>query len=271
MTQKNLWLQIQKKSSYLCVGLDTDITKIPQHFLKYNDPIFEFNKQIIEATHPYCIAYKANSAFYESQGEKGWESLQKTLAYIPKDTLSIIDAKRGDIGNTAYHYAKTFFEKMHWDAITLSPYMGKDSVEPFLNYREKWSIILALTSNKSSKNFQTLPLKSEKLLFEHVIEEIISWSKTDKIMFVVGATQTPYIKKIRKIVPTHFLLIPGVGVQGGDVEEVSSLGMNSSCGLIINATRSIIYAAQGKNFLTSVVQATKKIQEKMNRCLHIYT
>ncbi len=267
MTKKFLCEQIQKKRSYLCVGLDTDIHKIPTHFLSYDDPVFEFNKQIIEATHSYCIAYKANSAFYESRGVQGWESLEKTLAYIPKDTLSIIDAKRGDIGNTSAQYAKIFFEKMSWDAITLSPYMGYDSIQPFLNYKNKWVILLALTSNISSQDFQTLPLLSGELLFEKVIARAQSWSTAAHMMFVVGATRVDYMQKIRAIVPNHFLLVPGIGAQGGSLEKISAVGMNQMGGLIVHATRSILYAGQGKNFLKDVIQQTKNIQESMEKCL----
>ncbi|MBW8051190.1 MAG: orotidine-5'-phosphate decarboxylase [Cytophagales bacterium] len=277
MTQTQLFSQIKKKRSYLCIGLDTDINKIPSHLLSTTDPVFEFNKQIIDATSKYCVAYKLNTAFYESAGSKGWEILQKTLEYIPKDFFTIADAKRGDIGNSSKLYARAFFDPgysgMNFDAVTVAPYMGEDSVKPFLEYDNKWVILLALTSNPGSNDFQMLKIVrdgKEKYLFENVIETSQKWGSASQIMYVVGATQTDMLPKIREIAPDHFLLIPGIGAQGGDsqqnrdkFEKISKLAMNKQCGLLVNASRSIIYASGDKDFAKSAGQAAHQLQQQM--------
>ena len=274
MNKTALFDQIKKKSSYLCVGLDSDIEKIPKHLLKEEDPIFEFNKQIIDATAEYAVAYKPNLAFYESQGARGWETLAKTVAYIPDNILTIADAKRGDIGNTSLHYAKAFFEELKFDAITLAPYMGIDSIKPFLDYPDKWAIVLALTSNASSKDFEQLVVgdsdASSKKLFEAVLEKGKSWGTPDNLMYVVGATKADQLQEIRAIVPNHFLLVPGVGAQGGSLEEVSKNGMNESCGLLVNSSRGIIFSASDANFALSAGQQAQKLQEEMSEYLSKY-
>ena len=274
MNKTALFDQIKKKSSYLCVGLDSDIEKIPKHLLKEEDPIFEFNKQIIDATAEYAVAYKPNLAFYESQGARGWETLAKTVAYIPDNILTIADAKRGDIGNTSLHYAKAFFEELKFDAITLAPYMGIDSIKPFLDYPDKWAIVLALTSNASSKDFEQLVVgdngASSKKLFEEVLEKGKSWGTPDNLMYVVGATKADQLQEIRAIVPNHFLLVPGVGAQGGSLEEVSKNGMNDSCGLLVNSSRGIIFSASDANFALSAGQQAQKLQEEMSEYLSKY-
>src|SRR5687768_1435570 len=242
MNSAGLFDQIKKKRSYLCVGLDPDLQKIPQHLHRYPDPIFEFNKQIIDATHEFCVAYKPNIAFYEALGPKGWESLQKTLAYIPKDIFTIADAKRGDIGNTSSLYAKAFFEQMDFDAITVAPYMGEDSVKPFLKFKDKWVILLAHTSNPGSADFQLIESKvSGRKLYEEVIIRSSGWGTSGQIMYVVGATQSEKMQSIRSLAPQHFFLVPGIGAQGGDLALVSKYGMNAQCGLLVNAARSVIY------------------------------
>ena len=252
MNYNQLFEQIKKKRSFLCVGLDTDITKIPSFLLDEEDPVFEFNKRIIDATAQYAIAYKPNIAFYEADGVSGWKSLEKTLNYINliyEDILIIADAKRGDIGNTSKMYARAFFEQFNCDAITVAPYMGEDSVSPFLEFNNKWVILLALTSNESSKDFQLLNVDgANQNLFEKVIEKSKVWGSKENLMYVVGATQADYFKKIRKIIPEHFLLVPGVGTQGGSLKEVAEYGMNKSCGLIVNSSRSIIYAGSSHDF-----------------------
>ncbi len=232
MTKAELTGQIKKKKSFLCVGLDTDIRKIPAHLLREKDPVFEFNRQIIDATFDYAVAYKPNLAFYESLGAKGWESLEKTIEYLPKDVFTIADAKRGDIGNTSGLYARAFFELLNFDAITVAPYMGEDSVKPFLDYTGKWVILLALTSNKGSADFQTRLLDGgTKNLYEQVLETSIGWGTTDNMMYVVGATKAESLAHVRTIVPDHFLLVPGVGAQGGSLAEVAKHGMNQDCGV----------------------------------------
>jgi orotidine-5'-phosphate decarboxylase len=253
MTRTELINNIRKKSSFLCVGLDSDITKIPQHLLKYEDPIFEFNKQIIDATHKYCVAYKPNTAFYESLGAKGWESLKKTIEYIPEDIFVIADAKRGDIGNTSKLYAKAFFEELNCDAVTVAPYMGEDSVKPFLEYKNKWVILLALTSNKGALDFQLNQVKdvttvSHNYLFEDVLEKSSKWGTPENLMYVVGATRGELIQKARKVVPDNFLLIPGVGAQGGSIEDIEKYALNKDIGVLVNSSRSIIYASNDENF-----------------------
>ena len=266
MTSADLFLQIQKKKSFLCVGLDTDLSRIPKHLLKEDDPIFAFNKQIIDATKDLCIAYKPNIAFYEAEGIKGWEALQKTLDYIPDNIFTIADAKRGDIGNTTKKYADAFFKHMDFDSITVAPYMGEDSVSPFLEYSGKWSIILALTSNKGSFDFQRLESENTAL-YKTVIERSSKWGSTDQIMYVVGATRAEDLSDIRKIIPDHFLLVPGVGAQGGSLKEVVKHGMNSQCGLIINSSRGIIYAGDGEDFATVARSKAKDLQMQMSTYL----
>ncbi len=270
MTKFELSQYIQYKKSYLCVGLDTDIRKIPEHLQKVSDPIFEFNKQIIDATADYCVAYKPNIAFYEAQGARGWESLQKTMEYIPKEFFTIADAKRGDIGNTSGLYARAFFEQMNFDSITVAPYMGSDSVQPFLEFEGKWVILLALTSNAGSKDFQIVSLKDGKPLFEQVIEISQTWAGADKMMYVIGATQADQIGRIRQLIPGHFLLVPGVGAQGGDLEEVSRQGLNRECGLLINASRSILYASNGQDFAKQAAFEAQKLQQQMAVLLEKY-
>lgn len=274
MTKQQLFNEIIRKNSYLCIGLDTDIKKIPKFLLDLDDPIFEFNKRIIDATADFCVAYKPNIAFYEACGTKGWESLRKTLEYIPKNCFTIADAKRGDIGNTSHLYARAFFDKaasgLSFDAVTVAPYMGKDSVEPFLEFPEKWVILLALTSNEGSKNFQFLQMQSGGLLFEEVLRTSSTWADDERLMYVVGATQAESLAKIRLIVPNHFLLIPGVGAQGGSLEEVSKLGMNSSCGLLVNSSRGIIYASSEEDFAERAAFEAEKIQLEMKNYLALY-
>lgn len=270
MNKEQLFQQIQNKRSYLCVGLDSDIKKIPQHLLKSEDPIFEFNKQIIDATIDHAVAYKPNIAFYEAEGSQGWESLQKTIEYLPKDVFTIADAKRGDIGNTSSLYARAFFDKMNFDSVTVAPYMGEDSVKPFLEFKNKWVILLALTSNQGSNDFQREQLASGDLLFEKVLKKSSEWGNAEELMYVVGATQTDMLAKIRQIIPDHFLLVPGVGAQGGSLEDVSSAGMNSTCGLLVNSSRGIIYASQETDFATIAGQEAKKIQLEMDNYLNKY-
>lgn len=247
MNRKQLVQQIRKKKSYLCVGLDTDITKIPPHLLKYKNPVLEFNKQIIDATQDVCVAYKPNLAFYEIYGAKGWETLEKTAQYIPDTIFKIADAKRGDIGNTSKMYAKAFFETMNFDSVTIAPYMGEDSIKPFLEIKDKWVIILGLTSNKGSKDFQFLK-SNKKPLYRNVIEKCMEFGTPENVMFVIGATHEEIFKDIRTFCPDHFFLVPGVGAQGGDLNKLSQYGLNKDVGLLVNATRSIIYAGNGKDF-----------------------
>lgn len=271
MTSIDLFGQIRKKRSYLCIGLDTDPDKIPKHLLSADDPVFEFNRQIIDATHEYCVAYKPNIAFYEALGPKGWESLQKTLEYIPKDIFTIADAKRGDIGNTAALYAKTFFEYLDFDALTVAPYMGEDSVTPFLGYKGKWVILLAHTSNPGSQDFQLMKSKqSGRMLYEEVMLKALQWGNTEQMMFVVGATQSEKIGSIRKIAPDNFFLVPGIGAQGGDLEAVSREAMNKRCGLLVNSSRAIIYASSGSDFAGQAGREAHKVQAEMNRYLDRY-
>ena len=258
--------QIKQKKSFLCVGLDSDIDKIPEHLLSHADPVFEFNKQIIDATRDLCVSYKPNAAFYESRGVAGLQSLVKTWEYLPKECLNIIDAKRGDIGNTSDMYAKTFFDEassgMSFDAITVAPYMGKDSVTSYLKYDGKWVILLALTSNESSKDFQFLPV-GDGYLFEEVIKKANAWAGADRMMYVVGATRGEAFLDIRKHAPDHFLLVPGVGAQGGSLEDVCKYGMNKDCGLLVNSSRSIIFASSGKDFAEAARAEALKIQQEM--------
>ena len=270
MDRKTLINQIRQKKSFLCIGLDTDINKIPKHLLELNDPVFEFNKQIIDATKDFCVSYKVNTAFYESRGVKGWESLIKTWQYLPKDCFSIADAKRGDIGNTSEMYAKAFFDEqssaMSFDSITVAPYMGEDSVKPFLKFKNKWVILLALTSNEGSRDFQNLAFGSD-MLFEKVIQKANEWGSDEEMMFVVGATRGEAFLNIRKYAPNHFLLVPGVGAQGGSLEEVCRYGMTKDCGLLVNASRSVIYASSATDFAEDARSEAQKIQQEMSLAL----
>jgi orotidine-5'-phosphate decarboxylase len=247
MNRKHLIQQITEKKSYLCVGLDTDIGKIPVHLQTQPDAVFQFNKQIIDATKDLCVAYKINTAFYEAQGVKGWEALGETVNYIPSTHFKIADAKRGDIGNTSHQYAKAFFETIPFDAITVAPYMGSDSIKPFLDYENKWTIVLGLTSNEGSKDFEQQKI-NDQYLYEEVIKKTSEWGTEENLMYVVGATKAAEIESIRKIIPNHFLLIPGVGFQGGNLAEVSKYGLNKDCGLLVNVSRAIIYAGHKENF-----------------------
>jgi len=265
---------IKEKRSFLCVGLDTDPDKIPAFLKKFEDPVFEFNKRIIDATLPFAVAYKPNLAFYESYGSKGWVSLEKTMDYISglnQEVFTIADAKRGDIGNSAAHYAKAFFETLGFDAVTVSPYMGHDSILPFLSYKDKWTIILALTSNKGSEDFQVLQKNfystPDRKLFETVIEKALTWENSRQIMFVVGATKDELIGKIRDIAPHSFFLVPGVGAQGGSLKNVANAGLTNDCGLLINASRSIIFAASDENFDKAATFEASKLQQEMERLL----
>jgi orotidine-5'-phosphate decarboxylase len=266
MNKQELFENIRRKQSFLCVGLDTDIKKIPAHLLNEEDPIFAFNKAIIDATAPYCIAYKPNLAFYESMGVKGWIAFEKTVEYIKTnypDQFIIADAKRGDIGNTSAMYARTFFEEMNIDSVTVAPYMGEDSVSPFLTYEGKWVILLALTSNKGSHDFQLTTDAEGERLFEKVLRKSQQWAGDEQMMYVVGATQGQAFEDIRKIVPNHFLLVPGIGAQGGSLEEVCKYGMTSTCGLIVNSSRAIIYADKTERFAEAAAEEAKKVQQQM--------
>lgn len=273
MNKQELFENITKKKSFLCVGLDTDIKKIPEHLLREEDPIFAFNKEIIDATAPFCIAYKPNLAFYESMGVKGWIAFEKTVEYIKKnyhDQFIIADAKRGDIGNTSAMYARTFFEELNIDSVTVAPYMGEDSVTPFLTYEGKWVILLALTSNKGSHDFQLTEDKEGERLFEKVLRKSQEWATDENMMYVVGATQGQMFEDIRKIAPNHFLLVPGIGAQGGSLSEVCKYGMNSSCGLIVNSSRAIIYADKSENFAAVSKLEAQKVQKQMEEELIRY-
>lgn len=263
MTRQQLSRIILEKNNYLCVGLDTDISKIPVHLQKNSNAVFEFNKAIIDATKEHCVAYKINSAFYESLGSKGWQAMEQTIDYIPATHFTIADAKRGDIGNTSSQYAKAFFETMNFDAITVAPYMGEDSVRPFLEYENKFTIVLGLTSNKGANDFELKNCEGE-LLYEKVIKTISQWGSPDNLMFVVGATQAKELAHIRNIVPDNFLLIPGVGFQGGSLDEVSKYGMNKNCGLLVNVSRGIIYASGNENFAeeASLIAAQYAVEMK---------
>lgn len=269
MNRTQLLDQIKTKRSFLCVGLDTDITKIPQFLLKFDDPVFEFNRRIIEATSDLCVAYKPNIAFYESRGLKGWQSLQKTWEVLPRECFTIADAKRGDIGNTADMYAKAFFDVkesgLGFDSITVAPYMGKDSIQPFLNHEGKWAIVLALTSNEGSKDFQNEENKDGLQLFERVIQKTNQWGSPENLMYVVGATRGEAFKVIRKHAPDNFLLVPGIGAQGGSLQDVCTYGMNQDCGLLVNSTRSIIYASSGEDFAEKAREEALKLQQTMEK------
>ncbi len=273
MTRKELIASIQRKRSFLCVGLDTDLKKVPAHLLQEEDPVFAFNKAIIDATAPYCVAYKPNLAFYESMGVKGWIAFEKTVAYLREnypDQFIIADAKRGDIGNTSAMYARTFFEEMDLDAVTVAPYMGEDSVTPFLGYEGKWVILLALTSNKGSHDFQLTEDAQGEKLFEKVLRKSQEWAGNDQMMYVVGATQGKAFEDIRRIAPNHFLLVPGIGAQGGSLEEVCKYGMTSECGLIVNSSRAIIYADATERFAQVAGEKAREVQAQMAQELDRY-
>lgn len=273
MTRKELIASIQRKRSFLCVGLDTDLKKVPAHLLQEEDPVFAFNKAIIDATAPYCVAYKPNLAFYESMGVKGWIAFEQTVAYLREnypDQFIIADAKRGDIGNTSAMYARTFFEEMDLDAVTVAPYMGEDSVTPFLGYEGKWVILLALTSNKGSHDFQLTEDAQGEKLFEKVLRKSQEWAGNDQMMYVVGATQGKAFEDIRRIAPNHFLLVPGIGAQGGSLEEVCKYGMTSECGLIVNSSRAIIYADATESFAQVAGEKAREVQAQMAQELDRY-
>jgi orotidine-5'-phosphate decarboxylase len=261
-SRQKLISEIQRKKSFLCVGLDTDITKIPKHLLSEPDPIFSFNKAIIDATKDYCVSYKINTAFFEATGAKGWESMQRTFDYLPKDCFTIADAKRGDIGNTSNQYAKAFFETLKADSVTLAPYMGNDSIAPFFQYPGKWGIVLALTSNPGSADYEQQKI-GDKFLFEHVLENTCKIGSEENLMFVVGATKPQEFSIIRKHAPNHFLLVPGIGAQGGSLQEVVKYGKSADIGLLINASRSIIYASSGLNFAEDATKEAMKLQQEM--------
>ena len=269
MTTQQLIEQIKIKKSFLTVGLDVDLNKIPKHLLAFEDPIFEFNKAIIDATHDLCVSYKPNTAFYEAYGIKGWFALQKTIHYINEnypEIFTIADAKRGDIGNTSSMYAKAFFEDLNFDSVTVAPYMGKDSVEPFLAFENKHTIMLALTSNEGAFDFQTLNVDGKEL-YKQVLETSKTWKNAENLMYVVGATKAEYFTEIRKIVPNSFLLVPGVGAQGGSLSEVCKYGMNTNVGLLINSSRGIIYASNGTDFAEKAREEAMKIQQEMEQIL----
>jgi len=269
MTRNELFEVIREKRSFLCIGLDTDIKKIPHHLNNEDDPVFVFNKAIIDATHQFAIAYKPNLAFYESLGSKGWLSLEKTINYLKQfKVFTIADAKRGDIGNTSSLYARAFFENLNFDAVTVAPYMGSDSVQPFLAYEHKWIILLALTSNKGAFDFQFLQNNAnKKMLFEEVLQTSKDWGNTNNMMYVVGATKAEKLREVRAIVPDHFLLVPGIGAQGGSLVEVAKYGMNDHCGLIVNSSRGIIYASKDKDFAEKATDQAAELQKQMEQIL----
>lgn len=267
MTRKELVEQIRRKRSFLCIGLDPDLAKMPAHFLEMDDPIFEFNKAIIDATHEYCVAYKPNIAFYECHGPKGWESLKKTLDYIPNAIFTIADAKRGDIGNTSNYYAETFFTYLNADSVTVAPYMGEDSVSPFLAHPNKWVILLALTSNKGALDFQMIQDENGEALFKKVLRKSQEWGTPDNLMFVVGATRAEGIAEVRQLAPNHFFLVPGVGAQGGSLEDVVKYGWNTECGLLVNSSRGILYASNSTDFAEKAREAAATLQGEMKQIL----
>ena len=265
MTTKQLIEQIKIKKSFLCIGLDVDLNKVPQHLLKEEDPIFAFNKAIIDATHHLCVAYKPNTAFYEAYGIKGWQSLEKTIKYLNEnhpEIFTIADAKRGDIGNTSTMYAKAFFEDLAFDSVTVAPYMGKDSVEPFLAFKDKHTIMLALTSNQGAFDFQTKTIEGKEL-YKQVLETSKTWENSENLMYVVGATKAEYFAEIRKIIPNSFLLVPGVGAQGGNLQDVCKYGMTDTVGLLINSSRGIIYAASNNDFAAAAAEKAGELQQEM--------
>ena len=262
MNRYQLIKQVKEKKSFLCVGLDTDITKIPKHLQSHSNSIFEFNKAIIDATKDHCVAYKINTAFYEALGLRGWEAMEQTVNYIPSTHFKIADAKRGDIGNTSSQYAKAFFETLNFDSITVAPYMGEDSIRPFMEYEEKFVIVLGLTSNKGANDFE-LQKMGDEFLYEKVLRTVSAWGTPENLMFVVGATQASELINIRKIIPDHFLLVPGVGFQGGSLKEVSEYGMNKDCGLLVNASRAVIYASGTENFAEDAKIIAQQYQTEM--------
>ncbi len=279
MTRRQLIEQIFSKQSYLSVGLDTDITKIPKHLLSEPDPVYSFNKAIIDATKDLCVAYKINTAFYEALGMKGWESMEKTVKYIGNEHFKIADAKRGDIGNTSDQYAKAFFETLSFDAVTVAPYMGGDSVKPFLQYEGKWAIVLGLTSNAGAKDFELKRLVREdgsqgydtkqdgQFLYEKVLETVSQWGTEENTMFVIGATQGDEFVNIRKLIPNHFYLVPGIGAQGGSLKDISEKAINEDCGLLVNASRAIIYASNGEDFADKARNISQEYQHEMSEYL----
>lgn len=271
MNKATLIQEIKAKKSFLCIGLDTDIQRLPKHLLDTEDPIFEFNKAIIEATSEFCVAYKPNIAFYESLGSKGWDSLQKTMDIIPNNIFTIADAKRGDIGNTSALYARAFFDKassgFNFDSVTVAPYMGSDSVKPFLTYDNKWVILLALTSNEGAGDFQFIENNKQEPLYKSVLTKSQEWANDERMMYVVGATRPEYFAEIRKVSPKHFYLVPGVGAQGGSLEEVCKYGLNDEIGLLINSSRNIIYASSGIDFAEKAKLEAQKMQEEMAKIL----
>ncbi|NRA92089.1 MAG: orotidine-5'-phosphate decarboxylase [Psychroserpens sp.] len=265
MTTAQLTAQIRKKKSFLCIGLDVDLNKIPEHLLQEDDPIFAFNKAIIDATHHLCVAYKPNTAFYEAYGLKGWQALEKTISYINEkhpEIFTIADAKRGDIGNTSRMYAKAFLEDLEFDSVTVAPYMGKDSVEPFLEFQNKHTILLALTSNQGAFDFQTKTIDNEEV-YKHVLKTSKTWANSENLMYVVGATKAEFLADIRTIIPEAFLLVPGVGAQGGSLEEVCKYGMTEHIGLLVNSSRGIIYASNGKDFAKAAAAKASNLQQAM--------
>lgn len=264
MTRHQLIENIQFKRSFLCVGLDTDPEQIPDHLKEKENGIFEFNRQIIDATKDHCVSYKINTAFYEAMGSKGWDIMEQTVHHIPSTHFKIADAKRGDIGNTSSRYAKAFFETIPFDAVTVAPYMGEDSIRPFMEYEDKWTIVLGLTSNKGAENFEMQKLASGEFLFEKVIETVSKWGSPNNLMFVTGATQASSLEKIRAIIPDHFLLVPGVGFQGGSLPEVARYGMNKETGLLVNVSRAIIYAGERENFAEEAAEISRQYHEEMS-------
>jgi orotidine-5'-phosphate decarboxylase len=266
MTRQQLTTFIRSTGSYLCVGLDSDRTKIPRHLLAAKDPIFEFNRQIIDATKDHCVAYKINTAFYEAEGVKGWETMERTVDYIPTTHFTIADAKRGDIGNTSSQYARAFFETLNFDAITVAPYMGEDSVRPFLEYKDKWTILLGLTSNPGAKDFELQPA-GEGLLYEKVLTTAAGWGSPENLMYVIGATQAEAFVRIRELTPDHFYLVPGVGAQGGSLEAISKKAMNADVGLLVNASRAIIYASPGEDFAADAARIAAGYHGEMQQFL----
>jgi orotidine-5'-phosphate decarboxylase len=263
MKRSQLVEQIRTKKTYLCVGLDTDITKIPKHLLSFADPVFEFNKRIIDATKNYCVSYKINTAFYESSGVKGWEAMEKTVNYIPSTHFKIADAKRGDIGNTSSQYAKAFFETLNFDAITVAPYMGEDSVKPFLEYKNKWTIVLGLTSNSGANDFE-LQKTGDEYFYEKVLKTVSRWGTTENLMFVIGATQASWFEKVRALTPDHFYLVPGVGFQGGSLTDISEKAINKNIGILVNISRAIIYASEKEDFETEAAALAAEYQKQMS-------
>lgn len=275
MNRQFLIQQIIQKQTYLCVGLDTDLSKIPKYLQTHPDTVFEFNKAIIDATKNYCVSYKINTAFYEAMGLKGWDAMERTVNYIPSTHFKIADAKRGDIGNTSSQYAKAFFETMNFDAITVAPYMGEDSVRPFLEYEGKWAIVLGLTSNKGAGDFELQKMVSDngyehlraEMLYEKVLRKVSAWGTTDNLMFVIGATQAEEFSNIRSIIPDHFLLVPGVGTQGGSLKDISENALTHECGLLVNASRAIIYAGENENFDEEAEAIAQQYQFEMKAYL----